>query len=175
MLLHHSCPSAPQCRCVLPSGLRACDDTLLKLDTDQYGVASVRAQAATPPAEAEHAETDTTAHDGGDHADRRLRRATAVVLLHHSCLVAPQWLTVLPSGLRACHGSLLKPDTDQYGVATVQAQAATAPAPAKHAETDATAHDGGEHADGSVERRLSCCCTTRVPRHHSVAACCQAA
>ena len=97
------------------------------------------------------------------------------MLLHHSCRVAPQWLTVLPSGLRARHGSLLKLDTDQYGVASVQAQAATAPTEAEHAETDTTEHDRGEHADGSVEQWLSCCCTTRVSWHQSVAACCQAA
>ena len=101
----------------------------------------------------------------------------ADVLLHHSysCLVTPECLSVLPSGLRACDGSLLKLDTDQYGVASVQAQAATAPADAKHAETDNAAHDGGEHADSSVEQWLSCCCTTRVPRHHSGSPCCQAA
>ena len=64
----------------------------------------------------------------------------------------PQWLTVLPSGLRACHDTPLKLDIDQYGTASVQAQAATAPAEAKHADTDTTAHDGGELAGSSVEQ-----------------------
>ena len=89
--------------------------------------------------------------------------------------LAPHCRGVLPSGHRACHCYLLTLDTDQYGVASVQAQAATAPTEAEHAETDTTEHDGGEHADGSVEQWLSSCCTTRVHWHQSVAARCQAA
>ena len=55
------------------------------------------------------------------------------MLLQNACRSALQRHGMVPSGVRACHGSLVRLGTEQYALATVEERATRAWAPAEHA------------------------------------------
>ena len=89
--------------------------------------------------------------------------------LQHASFSPPQCRSLLPRGLRACHGALRRLNFREGALASVVAHAEAATAAGVHAIL------GGEHAVSCHEQWLSCRCSTRPSRHHSVAACCKAA
>ena len=55
------------------------------------------------------------------------------MLLQNACGSALQRHGMVPSGVRACHGSLVRLGTEEYALATVEARSTHASAPTKHA------------------------------------------
>ena len=163
---HASLPP-PQRRSLLPRGLRACHGAARRLDTRYGGVASVEAHARAATAAGVHAIVGGTAvsmrsvgiSDGSRAAAARVvlattasqRAATRPQSLPWCCAEARHSMLRLSERGGSC--------SSRYGSMR-----------ARHCW-----RYGRRHAVGCHEQWLSCRCSTRRSRHHSVASCCHAA